>query len=182
MLHNLGHRTEDSLARPYGGWQLQPPVTPWDRYAANALESPGHTAGVGTCEVPANAAGHYDYANPGTVPSSACDWANFPNLTGAVTPATPWPFHLIDFPLISDMAGTEEWAHCSKIRGQERVTLWRNLTESSATREQHHKREDRDRRETRLRIALGWKAFHLFPHVIPTGSNRQPLSCRRDDQ
>lgn len=94
MLHNLGHRTEDSMARPYGGWQLNPPITPWDRYAANVLESPGSTAGVGTCEVPANASGHYDYGNTNVVLSTALDWANFPELTGAVTPvsATNWLF------------------------------------------------------------------------------------------
>lgn len=93
MLHNLGHRTEDSLARPYGGWQLNPPQTPWDHYAANALESPP-PYGVGTCEVPVNAQGHYDYANLRVVSSTAFDWANFPNLTGATTPvsAQTWFF------------------------------------------------------------------------------------------
>jgi len=43
-------------------------------------------------------------------------------------------FHLIDFPLTRDIGDTVERAHCSKIRGQERVTPWRNLTEMSATR------------------------------------------------
>jgi|GEM_PF-2377111 len=52
------------------------------------------------------------------------------NIRGSMTRS----FHLIDFPLIRDLADTVEWAHCSKIRGQERVTPWRNLTEMSATR------------------------------------------------
>lgn len=43
-------------------------------------------------------------------------------------------FHLIDFPLMREIAETGERAHCSKILGQERVTPWRNLTEMSATR------------------------------------------------
>ena len=94
MLHNLGHRTEDSQKRPFGGWNLQNPTTPWDKYTANALESPGYIAGVGTCEVPANAQGHYDYNNLQVVQSSAYDWASFPTLTGDTKPvsATNWFF------------------------------------------------------------------------------------------
>jgi hypothetical protein len=93
MLHNLGHRTEDSLARPYGGWQLQSPNTPWEHFAANELQTPP-PYGVGTAHVPANAQGHYDYANPRTVDSTALDWANFPNLTGATSPvnSSTWFF------------------------------------------------------------------------------------------
>jgi hypothetical protein len=84
MLHNLGHRTEDSMARPYGGWQLENPTTPWEHFAANYLTPPPY--GVGTAHVPANAGGHYDYGNARTVDSTAFDWANYPALTGATRP------------------------------------------------------------------------------------------------
>ena len=62
MIHNLGHRTEDSVKRPYGNtWNLANPTTAWDKFTANYLESPAGTYGIGTCHVPANADAHYDY-------------------------------------------------------------------------------------------------------------------------
>ena len=55
MIHNLGHRTEDSVKRPYGNtWNLANPTTAWDKFTANYLESPAGTYGIGSCEVPAN--------------------------------------------------------------------------------------------------------------------------------
>jgi hypothetical protein len=85
MVHDLGHRTENHGQRAYGSWDLANPVTAFDRFSANTLESPGQTAGVGTCHVPANADAHYDYGDPRVVESTALDWANYPNLTGATT-------------------------------------------------------------------------------------------------
>jgi hypothetical protein len=86
MVHNLGHRTENHGQRAYGGWNLANPVSAFDRFSANYLESPGRTPGVGTCHVPANADGHYDYGNTRVVEATAFDWPNYPDLTGATTP------------------------------------------------------------------------------------------------
>jgi len=85
MLHNLCHRTENHGGRAFGSWNLASPVTAFDRFSANYLESPGQVAGVGTCHVPANAAGHYEYDAARVVPSTAFDWANYPATTGATT-------------------------------------------------------------------------------------------------
>lgn len=73
MIHNLSHRTENHGQRAFGGWNLANPLTAFDHFSANFLESPGQTPGVGTCHVPANADAHYDYANVRVVQSSALD-------------------------------------------------------------------------------------------------------------
>lgn len=82
MLHNNGHRTESTMNRVYGGWNLANPMTNWDRFSANYQESNG-VASVGTTHWPANAAGQYDTSNPRIVQSWADDYLNYPNLTGA---------------------------------------------------------------------------------------------------
>lgn len=87
LTHNMGHRTEATLNRIYGGWNLANPVTNWDKFSANHGESNG-PPGVGTAHFPANGEGHYDYANTRTVLSTADDWLNYPALTGATTPIT----------------------------------------------------------------------------------------------
>jgi hypothetical protein len=96
MLHNLGHRTENHGGRAYDyTWNLANPTSTWDRFTANVLESPGgYPYGVGTAHVPANATGHYDYGNAQVVQSTALDWVNYPNLTGATTPVgrANWEF------------------------------------------------------------------------------------------
>lgn len=84
MLHDLAHRTESSLSRVYGGWEVDVLDTNWARFAANAHQSKGE-AGVGTCHYPANGESDYDYANPRTVLSTAEDWLRYPDLTGAKT-------------------------------------------------------------------------------------------------
>lgn len=81
MVHDLGHRTESTMARIYGGWRAEELTTNWARFASNVWQSGGH-AGVGSCHVPANGESHYDYANPRKVESDADDWLNYPNLTG----------------------------------------------------------------------------------------------------
>ena len=81
MLHNLCHRTESTMSRIYGGWEVDKLTTNWARFAANNIQSNG-VAGVGTCHYPANAEKDYDYANPRKVESDADDWLNYPNLTG----------------------------------------------------------------------------------------------------
>ena len=82
MLHNLCHRTEDTMARVYGGWRAESLTTAWARFAANVHQSGGR-AGAGTCHYPPNATADYDYANPRAVNSDADDWLSYPTLTGA---------------------------------------------------------------------------------------------------
>lgn len=84
MIHNLCHRTESTMSRVFGGWQVDKLDTDWARFAANAKQSNG-TAAVGTCHYTPNAIKDYDYANTGAVESTADDWLNYPNLTGAKT-------------------------------------------------------------------------------------------------
>jgi hypothetical protein len=80
MLHDFCHRTEFTMKRVYGGWDMQNPQTPWDRFTQNALDSPAATAAVGTCHNPPNAESGYDYANPRTVQSNADAWLSYPDV------------------------------------------------------------------------------------------------------
>lgn len=81
MLHDLCHRTESTMERVYGGWEVDKLTTNWARFAANAHQSNG-VAAVGTCHYPPNGEKDYDYANKREVMSSADDWLSYPNLTG----------------------------------------------------------------------------------------------------
>lgn len=83
MIHDLGHRTESTMGRVYGGWAMEKLEHNWARFAANWWQSQGQ-AGVGSCHVPANGESQYDYANPREVESSADDWLNYPDLKGRV--------------------------------------------------------------------------------------------------
>lgn len=80
MIHNLGHRTEATMSKVYGGWKCEELTTNWARFAANLKQS--GTAAAGTCHYPPNAESDYDYANPREVQSTADDWLNYPKLTG----------------------------------------------------------------------------------------------------
>ena len=84
MIHDLGHRTESTMGRVYGGWSMEKLDHNWARFAANLWQS-GRAAGVGSCHVPANGESEYDYANVREVESSADDWLEYPALTGKVT-------------------------------------------------------------------------------------------------
>jgi hypothetical protein len=81
MLHDLCHRTEASMSRVYGGWEVDKLTTNWARFAANFAQSNG-VAAVGTCHWPPNAEHDYDYDNKREVLSTADDWLNYPNLRG----------------------------------------------------------------------------------------------------
>ncbi|MEO3860029.1 fibronectin type III domain-containing protein [Acrocarpospora sp. B8E8] len=81
MLHDLCHRTENSVKHFYGGWNQTNPVTNWDRFAAVAYKTGGQ-AGVGDCHFPPNGRQDYDYGNTTRVKSTAEDWLDYPSLTG----------------------------------------------------------------------------------------------------
>lgn len=87
QLHNMGHRTESTMNRIYGGWNLSSPTTNWDRFSANDVQSNG-LAGVGTTHFPANAVEDYDTDNLRVVQSWADDFLNYPNLTGNKEPVS----------------------------------------------------------------------------------------------
>lgn len=87
MMHDASHRTEATLNRVYGGWNLKEPKSNWDKFSANDKQSNG-AAGVGTCHWPANANGDYDYGNERTVESWADDYLNYPKLTFTKKPVT----------------------------------------------------------------------------------------------
>jgi hypothetical protein len=80
MIEDLCHRSEATMSRIYGGWQVDQLTSNWARFAANEKQS--GTAAVGTCHYPPNGVADYDYANPRVVESTADDWLNYPNLTG----------------------------------------------------------------------------------------------------
>lgn len=81
MMHNTAHRTEATMNRIYGPWNLKNPKNNWEKFSANNSQSNG-VAGVGTCHWPANASHSYDYGNLRQVESWADDFLNYPNLTG----------------------------------------------------------------------------------------------------
>ena len=87
MLHDLCHRTEATMSRVYGGWEIADLSTNWARFAANAHQSNGR-AGVGSCHFPPNATADYDYTNTRSVESDADDWLLYPALTGARRPVS----------------------------------------------------------------------------------------------
>lgn len=87
MMHDASHRTESTLNRVYGQWNLKEPRSNWDKFSANDQQSNG-VAGVGTCHWPANANGDYDYGNERVVQSWADDYLNYPNLTFTKKPVS----------------------------------------------------------------------------------------------
>ncbi len=91
MVHNTGHRTESTMNRIYGDWNLANPSNNWERFSANFDQSNG-VAGVGTTHWPANATADYDYGNARVVQSWADDYLNYPTLTGTTRPVsrTTW--------------------------------------------------------------------------------------------
>ena len=98
LTHNFGHRTEATMNRIYGGWNLLDPVTNWDKFSANYAQSNG-VPGVGTAHYPTNGESDYDYGNIRIVQSIADDFLNYPNLTGATTPIdrTAWSKAGVDY-------------------------------------------------------------------------------------
>ncbi len=81
MAHNTSHRTESTMNRIYGEWNLKSPTNNWERFSANHDQSDG-LAGIGTCHWPANAKSDYDYSNEREVASWADDFLDYPRLDG----------------------------------------------------------------------------------------------------
>ncbi len=79
MMHDTAHRTEATLNRVFGQWNLKDPKNDWELFSANASQSNGFS-GVGTCHWPANAEKDYDYDNARIVESWALDFLNYPRL------------------------------------------------------------------------------------------------------
>ena len=80
MLEDQCHRTEATLSRIHGGWEVDRLNTTWARFAANLKQS--GTAAVGTCHYPPTGESDYDFANPRMVESTADDWLSYPDLRG----------------------------------------------------------------------------------------------------
>ncbi len=81
MIHDLSHRTESTMARIYGGWEIDKLTNNWAKFAANEFQSKG-VAAVGTCHYPPNGEKDYDYKNPRIVESNADEYLNYPNIKG----------------------------------------------------------------------------------------------------
>ena len=79
MMHNTSHRTEATMNRAYGPWNLKEPRNNWEKFSANDTQS-GGLAGVGTCHWPANATGDYDYGNQREVASWAHGFLKYPQV------------------------------------------------------------------------------------------------------
>jgi len=87
-IHSYNHRVESilSLLVGQGHWyQNVDPNNPWFKFSRYDNAFPGQ-AGIGSVHFPANASAEYDYGNTRQVTSTANDFLNYPNLTGATTP------------------------------------------------------------------------------------------------
>lgn len=85
-LHSFGHRIEGTFDKAYGVVYDQQD-TPWARFRkySNSGWLPNAPIAAGDTEHPPNARSTYDYDNTEPVISTADDWFNYPNLTGATT-------------------------------------------------------------------------------------------------
>jgi hypothetical protein len=101
MMHDASHRTEATLNRAFGQWNLKDPQNNWEKFSANEKQSLG-VAGVGTCHWPANAQTDYDYGNPRVVSSWADSFLAYPKLqlTRKLVSRNTWsrgPDHHLDY-------------------------------------------------------------------------------------
>ena len=80
-IHSYGHRTESIMVHSYKQWAPNR-ANNWSAFALLDKDAPG-LGGVGNVHFPVNAVSDYDYGNSRVVASSADDWYNYPNFTGA---------------------------------------------------------------------------------------------------
>ena len=82
-MEDMSHRSENHIGRSYNHrWNLANPSSSWDYFGANITQSTA-TPGVGSCHYAPNSEGDYDWYNPTYVETTADDWLNYPNMTGA---------------------------------------------------------------------------------------------------
>lgn len=89
-LESYGHRTESIIRRVYGSWNVFAPnakiLHPWDAFTALDQYTPGK-GGLGNAHNAFNAEPGTDYNrySQRSLPTSADDWTNFPDMTGTTT-------------------------------------------------------------------------------------------------
>ncbi len=84
MLEAFGHRVESIMRHVYGSWEPVP-THAWNRFTLYDKVAPGEAA-CGNVHFAPNSERDYDWGNRRTVMSSADDWLNYPELTGAKKP------------------------------------------------------------------------------------------------
>lgn len=85
-IHSFGHRAENSVSHAYQSLSSDP-NNAWRRFTRLDKDAPGQ-GGVGNVHFPVNGTSDYDYDNSRTVQSTAADWYNYPNMTGAKQPVS----------------------------------------------------------------------------------------------
>lgn len=85
-LESYGHRTESIMRKVYGSWVAGAQSNNWEKFAEQDQNSPGN-GGLGNAHNAFNAEPGTDYnrTSTRTLLTSADDWYNFPNMTGAKT-------------------------------------------------------------------------------------------------
>ncbi|MEW6358112.1 MAG: hypothetical protein AB1696_17395 [Planctomycetota bacterium] len=84
MLEDLGHRTENILAKVFGRWDNLKPMeelNAWERFTLIDKHRPGHAA-CGNVHYAPNSESDYQWGNQRKVLSSGDDWLHYPRLTG----------------------------------------------------------------------------------------------------
>lgn len=84
-LESFGHRTESIMRRVYGSWDAAD-THAWNKFTLQDWQVPGR-GGIGNAHNAFNAEAGTDYNRSSSrlLPTTADDWNNFPNLTGATT-------------------------------------------------------------------------------------------------
>jgi hypothetical protein len=83
---SYAHRTENMMTKVYGSWQRGVEGNDWERFTLLDRDLPGH-GGIGDAHNAFNAEPGTDYnrSSRTLASTSAADWYNFPNMTGART-------------------------------------------------------------------------------------------------
>jgi hypothetical protein len=82
MIHNWGHRAEDTMKHVYKGWQQNRISHNWDAFGLVDDLSPNYSySGCGSVHFPPNGQFDYDYANTRSANSYCNDFFNYPNLS-----------------------------------------------------------------------------------------------------
>lgn len=81
MLEDLGHRTESTMSKVFGGWRAGLERNDWEKFTLYEHVAPGKSA-CGSVHWAPNSSGDYDWGNKAKVWSTCDDWLNYPNLTG----------------------------------------------------------------------------------------------------